>query len=111
MVSKKASVKFLSFHSLEKEDLDFHRFYGVEFIIIMYYYYYYYYYYIVEFQAEKSFTLPSKLPLGARNNKFLKVPKESLGLTPQMPTLSLIVQLFSTKPLYIFQYIFVESQA
>ena len=34
----------------------------------------------MEFHAEKSFTLPGKLPLGARNNKFFKVPKESFGL-------------------------------
>ena len=30
----------------------------------------------------KRFTLPGKLPLGASNNKFLKVPKESLILSP-----------------------------
>ena len=35
IVSKKASVKFLSFHSLEKEDLDFQRFYRVIIIIII----------------------------------------------------------------------------
>ena len=35
MVSKTASVKFLSFHSLGKEDLDFQRFYRVEFITII----------------------------------------------------------------------------
>ena len=30
----------------------------------------------------KRFTLPGKLPLGASNNEFLKVPKESLLLSP-----------------------------